>query len=80
MTPVCDEKAKAKDGYTRVYVEINEGVQRYYDELPKRFLHLSHDPSQVGRSFLPKATLCGSNDARLQTKPGPKPSIPAGRC
>jgi len=55
VTPVCDEKAKAKDGYTRVYVEINEGVQRYYDELPKRFVHFSHDPSQVGRSFLPKA-------------------------
>jgi len=53
VAPVCDEKAKAKDGYTRVYVEINDGVQRYYDELPKRFLHFSHDPSQLGRSFLP---------------------------
>jgi hypothetical protein len=55
VTPVCDEKIKAKDGYTRVYVELNAEVQRYVDELPKRFLHFSTDPSQVKRSFLPKA-------------------------
>ena len=30
----CDEKVKAKDGYTRVYVEINEGVQRYWTNCP----------------------------------------------
>jgi len=55
VTPVCDEKVKAKDGYTRVYVELNAEVQRYVDELPRRFLHFSTDPSQVKRSFLPKA-------------------------
>ena len=49
-----DEKIKAKDGYTRVYVEMNAEVQRYVDELPKRFLHFSADPSQVKKSFLPK--------------------------
>ncbi len=53
--PVCDEKVKAKDGYTRVYVELNDEVQRYVDQLPKRFLHFSCDPSQVRRSFLPKS-------------------------
>ena len=54
VVPVCDEKVKAKDGYTRVYVELNAGVQRYVDDLPKRFLHFSADPSQVKKSFLPK--------------------------
>jgi hypothetical protein len=55
VTSVCDEKIKAKDGYTRVYVEINEAVEKYLGELPNRFLHFSSDPSQVKRSFLPKA-------------------------
>jgi hypothetical protein len=55
VTPVCDEKIKAKDGYTRVYVEMNDEVQRYMDQLPKRFLHFSSDPSQVRKSFLSKA-------------------------
>ncbi|MGD0038892.1 MAG: hypothetical protein ABSE84_00525 [Isosphaeraceae bacterium] len=54
VVPVCDEKVKAKDGYTRVYVELNAGVQRYVDDLPKRFLHFSADPSQVKKSFLAK--------------------------
>ena len=55
VAPVCDEKIKAKDGYTRVYVEMNDEVQRYVDQLPKRFLHFSSDPSQVRKSFLSKA-------------------------
>jgi len=38
-----------------VYVELNDSVQRYINELPQRFLHFSSDPSQVKRSFLPKA-------------------------
>ena len=52
---VEDEKIKAKDGYTRVYVEMNDEVQRYVDDLPKRFLHFSSDPSQVKKSFLSKS-------------------------
>ena len=55
VTMVCDEKVKAKDGYTRVFVEVNESVTRYVEELPRRFLHFSSDPSQVKKSFLPKA-------------------------
>lgn len=51
---VDDNRVKAKDGYTRVYVEMNDDVERYLAELPKRFLHFSDDPSQVKRSFLPK--------------------------
>ncbi len=52
---VEDEKIKAKDGYTRVYVEMNDEVQRYVDDLPKRFLHFSSDPAQVKKSFLSKS-------------------------
>ena len=33
------------DGYTRVYVEMNPDVQRFYGELPRRFLHFSGGPS-----------------------------------
>ena len=64
--PVEDEKVKAKDGYTRVYVELNAEVQRYLDELPKRFLHFSGRPAQVKQSFLPKAdrNLNGKRDGR----------------
>jgi hypothetical protein len=54
VTAVEDERIKAKDGYTRVYVELNDAVKQYVDELPKRFLHFSSDPSQVKKSFLPK--------------------------
>ena len=55
VTTMPDDKIKARDGYTRVYVEVNEAVQKYVYELPKRFLHFSADPSQVKKSFLPKA-------------------------
>ena len=52
---VPDDTLRAKDGYTRVYIEANEAVQSYVAELPKRFLHFSSDPAQVTKSFLPKA-------------------------
>ncbi len=52
---VPDDTLRAKDGYTRVFVEANADVQRYMEELPKRFLHFSNDPSQVKKSFLPKS-------------------------
>jgi hypothetical protein len=52
---VPDDTLRAKDGYTRVFIEANEAVQKYVAELPKRFLHFSPDPAQVTKSFLPKA-------------------------
>ena len=52
---VPDDKVRARDGFTRVYVEANSSVEQYVRELPKRFLHFSSDPSQVKRSFLTKA-------------------------
>ncbi len=50
-----DDQRQAKAGYTRIYVELSSEVQRFFGELPKRFLHFSDDPSQVGRGLLPKA-------------------------
>jgi hypothetical protein len=55
VTTADDEKVKAKDGFTRVYVEMNDRVRQYVDELPKRFLHFSDKPEQVKQSLLPKA-------------------------
>ena len=44
-----------RDGYTRVFVEVNPDVQRFYGELPRRFLHFSGNPALVKESLLPKA-------------------------
>ena len=55
VTVVGDDKVRAKDGYTRVYVEVIDPVLRYVDELPRRFLHFSSHPEQVKQSLLPKA-------------------------
>jgi hypothetical protein len=53
--PVMDSQRRAADGYTRVYVEMNEAVHKFYSELPRRFLHFSDNPNQVYESVLPKA-------------------------
>jgi hypothetical protein len=60
-------EVRACAGYTRVCVEVNEAVQRYYGELPRRFLHFSDHPEQVKESFLPKAnrSLNGSDTAMI---------------
>ncbi|MHC4299620.1 MAG: hypothetical protein ACYS7Y_20265 [Planctomycetota bacterium] len=55
VIPQTEEQRRAKDGYTRIFIEMTPDVQRYYGELPKRFLHFSADPSQVNQSVLPKA-------------------------
>ncbi|MHC4702644.1 MAG: hypothetical protein ACYTFQ_18940 [Planctomycetota bacterium] len=55
VIPVDDNARKAKDGYTRVFIEINDQVLKYYGELPKRFLHFSDHPEQATQSLLPKA-------------------------
>lgn len=52
---VPDSEMRAKDGFTRVFIGINEEIERYLAELPKRFLHFSDNPSDVKRRFLPKA-------------------------
>jgi len=52
---VEDNTVRARDGFTRVYVEVNSDVQRFYGELPRRFLHFSSQPQLVKESLLPKA-------------------------
>ncbi len=52
---VPDTEVRAKSGYTRVFVTTNTEVDCYLDELPKRFLHFSDQPSDVKRQLLPKA-------------------------
>ena len=51
---VDESQVRAKDGYTRVFVQVNADVQRFYGELPRRFLHFSDQPAQVKESLLPK--------------------------
>ena len=55
VTVVEDRSLRARDGFTRVYVEVNPDVQRFYGELPRRFLHFSNRPQLVKESLLPKA-------------------------
>jgi len=52
---VEESSVRARDGFTRVYVEVNSDVQRFYGELPRRFLHFSSKPQLVKESLLPKA-------------------------
>lgn len=54
VIPKTGEQRRAKGGYTRIYIEMGPEVQRFYSELPKRFLHFSIDPSQVHKGMLPK--------------------------
>jgi len=55
VIPQTEDQRRAKDGFTRIYIEMSPEVQRYYGELPSRFLHFSAIPAQVGMSLLPKA-------------------------
>jgi hypothetical protein len=63
---VDDGAVRAKDGYTRVFIEVNPSVQRFYGELPRRFLHFG-TPALVGESLLPKAdrNLSGKKTAMI---------------
>jgi len=55
VIPQTEDQRRAREGYTRIYIEMGPEIQKYYGELPKRFLHFSPDPSQVSKSILPKA-------------------------
>ncbi len=52
---VVESEVRAKDGFTRVFIEVNDEVDRYLAELPKRFLHFSDTPGDVRKKLLPKA-------------------------
>jgi hypothetical protein len=55
VSVVEDNSVRARSGFTRVYVEVNDAVQRFYGELPRRFLHFSNRPQLVKESLLSKA-------------------------
>jgi hypothetical protein len=62
---VVESEVRAKDGYTRVFIEVNGDVERYLMELPKRFLHFSDCPGDVKKRLLPKAGRNLSTDADM---------------
>lgn len=52
---IVDEKdVRAKSGFTRVFVEVNDDVRQWYAELPRRFLHFSNNPEDLLETLLPK--------------------------
>lgn len=61
---VPDTEVRAKSGYTRVFVTTNAEIDRYLEELPKRFLHFSDQPSDVKKRLLLKATRNLTSDSR----------------
>ena len=55
VIPIDESQRRACNGYTRIYVEMTADVQKFYGELPKRFLHFSEHPEQVNQTLLPKS-------------------------
>jgi len=50
---VEDNQVRAKDKFTRVFIPLSPEVQRFYGELPRRFLHFS-SPKLLEQKILPK--------------------------
>lgn len=61
---VEDQQVRAKDGYTRVFIPLIPDVQRFYGELPVRFLHFS-SPELIAQTVLKK------NGRKLDDSVGP---------
>ena len=51
---VDENQVRAKDKFTRVFIPLSPEVQRFYGELPRRFLHFS-TPELLEQKILPKA-------------------------
>lgn len=51
---VDDSDRRAKAGYTRIYVAINDEIREYYGQLGKRFLHFSDTPHDAKPRILKK--------------------------
>lgn len=49
---VDDKQVKAQSGYTRVFIEVNDQIQAYVDDLPRRFLHFTS--ADLSKRILPK--------------------------
>lgn len=57
---VDDKDRRAKTGFTRVYVALNDEVREYYGNLGKRFLHFSDNPELAEPGLIKKETLGNS--------------------
>ena len=53
VQPCTDASRRAKDGFTRIYIEMSKDVQTFFGELPKRFIHFD-DPGKVNQKLIPK--------------------------
>ena len=49
---VRDERVRAQDGYTRVFIDANKSLAEYVDNLDKHFLHFTSVP--ISQQILPK--------------------------
>jgi hypothetical protein len=53
---VNDKDLRAKSGYTRVYVQVNDEVRQYFANLGQNFLHFSDNPENVDKGLIPRTS------------------------
>ncbi|KKL14213.1 hypothetical protein LCGC14_2517990, partial [marine sediment metagenome] len=51
---IHENKMRARNKYTRIFIPLTQEVQQFYGELPKRFLHFSENPDIIKQKVLPK--------------------------
>jgi hypothetical protein len=56
VTLVDENQRKARSGYTRIFVQVNDAVRRYFANLGMHFLHFSDDPSLVDVGMIERKT------------------------
>ena len=53
---VNERQIRAKSGYTRVYVQVNDEVRAYFANLGQNFLHFSDNPENVHKGLIPRSS------------------------
>jgi hypothetical protein len=53
---VEEDDRRAKSGFTRIYVEVNDDIREYFAHLGKKFLHFSDNPAQAKPGLIEKKT------------------------
>jgi hypothetical protein len=53
---VNEREVRAKAGFTRVYVQVNDEVRAYFANLGQNFLHFSDNPGDVHKGLIPRAS------------------------
>jgi hypothetical protein len=56
VTLVDENQRKAKSGYTRIFVQVNDDVRRYFANLGEMFLHFSDNPHLVDVGMIKRDT------------------------